>query len=904
MGYISLGVKILHPLIYARLFKRSVKDIDSLIAGYKKYAILDNGELQEDPNGGTGLKWLYDNYNSIKFKNFEDKDSDSIMMSSLKNSINTLTREEIFIDKFLVMPLLYRDVLVDASGNESSDKINDLYKKLLQYKKIIEDSDQYMMMDVNTIKLNLQRVVLEIFDMISGKLYGKYGAQRKKAMGKAVDYSSRLVISAANYDGEYFHGHPVNIDAVGYPLSTVASTFTPFTAFNMYNFLLSMYESGKIVDKDGKIPSQVDFDSVYSQEVMEEFIIKYDSSWGERLKRLRVPGYEDQYIMLNGVDIKGEPYERYMTLIDLVYIGAYLGSTGKHMVTSRYPIQDTDGVFPAKVHVLSTDETMYLNIDGMEFKYYPDITKFIEEKKALDDIIKKEGLTETNLEKLSIFESRMTNRFNETLTMSNTRLQDINGDYDGDTTANRSVFSDEANEELDYYLNKSPKAIFNLRGENTKFIKREAVQTIYQMTIDPLDKPSGIKRKSKVVDRIVVNTLLNQPRNEITVSFIMKELRIGDFANRPAEYEYHDIIKLKKDDYPFIKEDTDTTLGRLIVNRVIYEGCLEATGYDYINKPMTKSVLQSSFTQIGDIFLRDDLELSIFKDMIERYEVFGLKMSPHVTPSYTYNMLDLDQSIKDRRSELLDKYKDELENVDLDALDKIEKELIDMVKEKYEDDQMMDFYRSGSNANIDANYKKYNLMYGGTPANTSGSEFIICTGNYTDGLKKSDIHKTDVSAIFGGYFRAKATAVGGYQGKISTQLLQSVKIDKKGTDCKTDVTIPIQVTDKNYKEYIDAFIMEAGAPKLLTYGNIKSYVGKTVRLRDPMGCKNQTICHKCAGDRYYKILKNDGPIDIGLILNKPFTELNQKSMKKTHSMTVKRYHIKDLNDFTVDIPIE
>ena len=68
-GYISLNGKFMHPVIYKRIFKRSFRKIDGIIAGTDYYNITDKGELVSDPSGYTGLEWLYKNFEKMKFNN-------------------------------------------------------------------------------------------------------------------------------------------------------------------------------------------------------------------------------------------------------------------------------------------------------------------------------------------------------------------------------------------------------------------------------------------------------------------------------------------------------------------------------------------------------------------------------------------------------------------------------------------------------------------------------------------------------------------------------------------------------------------------------------------------------------------------------------------------------------------
>lgn len=142
--------------------------------------------------------------------------------------------------------------------------------------------------------------------------------------------------------------------------------------------------------------------------------------------------------------------------------------------------------------------------------------------------------------------------------------------------------------------------------------------------------------------------------------------------------------------------------------------------------------------------------------------------------------------------------------------------------------------------------------------------------------------------------------MGGYQKKRGGSVLQGLYADKHGTDCGTKKYRTVHVTEDNQSEYIDAYMVDGKELTLLDYDNIKKYIGKDIEIRYPMGCLTEKICNKCAGERYYKLLNEyDKPINLGVPVSKVYTELAQKSLKKTHKMTLEYYDIDDLNQFII-----
>ena len=65
--------------------------------------------------------------------------------------------------------------------------------------------------------------------------------------------------------------------------------------------------------------------------------------------------------------------------------------------------------------------------------------------------------------------------------MSNTLLDTLGADYDGDTTFVRTVFSQEANQEC-IRMQNDPTMILNANGSPIRTTTNEAIQTIYDLT--------------------------------------------------------------------------------------------------------------------------------------------------------------------------------------------------------------------------------------------------------------------------------------------------------------------------------------------------------------------------------------------------------------------------------------
>ncbi len=114
------------------------------------------------------------------------------------------------------------------------------------------------------------------------------------------------------------------------------------------------------------------------------------------------------------------------------------------------------------------------------------------------------------------------------------------------------------------------------------------------------------------------------------------------------------------------------------------------------------------------------------------------------------------------------------------------------------------------------------------------------------------------------------------------------------SDCGTTKTIEINITNSNKNNYLYRYILEGSKLVELNDSNIDKYVGKTVKLRTPMYCKNDKICNKCAGNFIYKL----GDVNVGLQCSKIATTLTQLGMKKFHVSNISTTKI-DIDDLLI-----
>jgi len=188
-AYIKLNGHFLHPFVY-KLLKRMNRNFQSIVYGSKNFIIDKNGQLVEaEESGETGLEFLYKNWEKINF----EKNASSIRSERI-DLLRSYDKDTLFTEYWIVVPAFYRDVNLQSAtqGKISHHEINDKYAKLLRFATVLRNSNNFDFV-LNGTRAKVQEVLVEIYDLLKGRIEKKNGLIRKNLMGKSVDFGSRSV---------------------------------------------------------------------------------------------------------------------------------------------------------------------------------------------------------------------------------------------------------------------------------------------------------------------------------------------------------------------------------------------------------------------------------------------------------------------------------------------------------------------------------------------------------------------------------------------------------------------------------------------------------------------------------------------------------------------------------------
>ena len=445
-AYIDLNTTIIHPFVYEILTKLQ-QNVSKCIAGEGCWEVTENGDLiklkDDDPKANPancGLDWFIKNYSKIKWKRNKSRERNERI-----DMIESFGPNEIFINKFVVQPVFYRDVERTGDGPAKIPQVNNMYIDIIRLAKSLNDKTFLFM--GHAAKYRIQLKTLELHKYFRSIIEKSDGFFNKYVVGKAPDYGHRSVISCMVLDQYDTPDEvPIDVNHTGIPLAELCVTLFPFIARWVANYLSEQFEvSGNRLNlalKGGNVESyelddpMQDYTADLIKKRIDKFIDNYETRFEPVTVRIKTPSGQK----IIPLKFAGRPFDpknpnadgmapiadRDFTWTDLLYIAAVEVSSDKTTWVTRYPLISYFGIFPSMIHVLSTIKTtpMKLRIQGIEkeYPYYP--------------VVEPDAPPE-----------QVAVAFNDTLNMDNSFLDAIGGDssvrspFSGNTDENKSVNS-------------------------------------------------------------------------------------------------------------------------------------------------------------------------------------------------------------------------------------------------------------------------------------------------------------------------------------------------------------------------------------------------------------------------------------------------------------------------------
>ena len=210
-SYLDLYGYVIHPSVY-RVLMQLDRKIEKFISTEESFVLDDNGRLEINSKGVTGIKEFIKLFPSISWRG--ETDLRNKLIKFIKREIKKNT---IFINKIIIIPPDLRPAVKGEDGNWMIDTLNDVYTSVMRRASQLRSSGSGPLYDL--LNYYLQKVVMEHDDFIRSKIGKKRGIIRDQMLGKRIDFSGRAVITP---------DPNLKINEVGVPLRIAISLFEPF----------------------------------------------------------------------------------------------------------------------------------------------------------------------------------------------------------------------------------------------------------------------------------------------------------------------------------------------------------------------------------------------------------------------------------------------------------------------------------------------------------------------------------------------------------------------------------------------------------------------------------------------------------------------------------------------------
>ena len=318
-----------------------------------------------------------------------------------------------------------------------------------------------------------------------------------------------------------------------------------------------------------------------------------------------------------------------------------------------------------------------------------------------------------------------------------------------------------------------------------------------------------------------------------------------------------------------------TTAGLLLLNYLVLDRPFDGV-IPYHDEAWDPGDLEDMFAQE----LREErVTASQVKEAYNNAYFVG-SLSNIFTSTATRKSFTTDSRIQERKKELMEKYRGQLD--DPLVAKAIEDELIKMDREFVGDDKASDFYDAMGSKSFELHRKKMFMAVGGIEGFEEGSpsyEFIA--NSLAEGWDAEDFPTIVNELRKGSYNRGVETQEGGALAKRVQRVFQNIEIIED--DCKTTRTMEITLTEDNIEAYRDRIIIDNGQKVRLTDDQMSRYTGSTVRMRSPLLCRTENgLCYTCCGHIYKTLQQKPITMHAAQVANRFMLQ----AMKAMHGTTI------------------
>ena len=351
-----------------------------------------------------------------------------------------------------------------------------------------------------------------------------------------------------------------------------------------------------------------------------------------------------------------------------------------------------------------------------------------------------------------------------------------------------------------------------------------------------------------------------------------------------------DTFTVKKGILNCVKEDTETTVGRFLLNVLLIE--IPFNGYfEYVNKPGFD--IKGLEKKIATALIENKVEVEGYKKYVDNLYFIG-HFCELCVPTVSRAAMVTDPRMKDIKKEILEKYKGRFD--DPKVISEIENILINADKEYLKNDTSMRFYGALGGKAFDVARKKLYLTIGGIETFSKDTgKYVFVEQSLSDGWNADSIATIANEIRKGSYNRGHETQLGGALTKYIMRVFQDLCIIED--DCGARDGLEVDFKQYPIEDFKGRYIRDGGKWVAITSENMSKYTNGKYVMRSPMYCKTQKgLCRKCAGDVYASLNTKH----IAMYIVDISSTFLQTSMKLMHGSKLSLVDIGEISKYLID----
>lgn len=334
---------------------------------------------------------------------------------------------------------------------------------------------------------------------------------------------------------------------------------------------------------------------------------------------------------------------------------------------------------------------------------------------------------------------------------------------------------------------------------------------------------------------------------------------------------------------PNVTEKMTTTVGRVIVNQLVY---VEPFGTTF---PFENKVLNLGkgdvVSKLNDALLANKITVAAYKLSLDRVFYLG-HFTELCLPCFSEKCLSTSDEVKKKKQELYKKYEGTLN--DPETISKIEDELIALDKEYIKGDVSLRFYTPQGGKAFDLFRKKLYITVGGIEAfSDDSSKYEFLRNSLEDGIRVQDLPIYGNESRKGSYQRGHETRKGGAMTKDVIRAFHDSRISIE--DCGTKRGVMIDFNKVPIEKFIGRYILLQNKWTELTKDLAKKLPKSSPYLmRSPLYCQcKEGFCYKCVG----KLFAELDVRQLSLTIVDISTTFMLASMKNMHGSKLALYEL-------------